>query len=142
MIGNVTAVFPQGSGDLRLFPDGGSLPTTSNLNYNVNANVVHTYKTSGGASFTTQFGTQYETRDLKINRVLAANLVGGIQTVTNREGTVTTTTYDDLKRLSTITANGITATRTYDAAGDVLYTTRTGTNGTTSAAPMRGCTPL
>jgi hypothetical protein len=41
VIGNVTAVFPQGSGDLRLFPHGGTLPTTSNLNYNLNTTVAN-----------------------------------------------------------------------------------------------------
>lgn len=41
VIGNVTAVFPQGSGDLRLFPHGGSTPTTSNLNYNLNVTVAN-----------------------------------------------------------------------------------------------------
>jgi hypothetical protein len=41
VIGNVTAVFPQGSGDLRLFPHGKPLPTTSNLNYNVNVTIAN-----------------------------------------------------------------------------------------------------
>src|SRR5438477_7181438 len=52
----------------------------------------------------------------------------GLQTVTNREGTVTTSTYDDEKRLSTITRNGITTARNYDAAANVLSTTRNGTD--------------
>jgi TonB-dependent starch-binding outer membrane protein SusC len=51
---------------------------TDNLNLNVNANVVHTLKTSGGTSATTQFGVQYETRKLGTNRQLGANLVGGL----------------------------------------------------------------
>jgi hypothetical protein len=41
VIGNVTAVFPQGAGDLRLFPHGASLPTTSNLNYNLNVTIAN-----------------------------------------------------------------------------------------------------
>ena len=41
VIGNVTAVFPQGAGDLRLFPHGAALPTTSNLNYVVNVTVAN-----------------------------------------------------------------------------------------------------
>lgn len=41
VIGNVTAVFPQGDGDLRLFPHGASLPTTSNLNFNANVTIAN-----------------------------------------------------------------------------------------------------
>jgi hypothetical protein len=41
VIGNVTAVFPQGAGDLRLFPHGSGLPTTSNLNYNLNVTIAN-----------------------------------------------------------------------------------------------------
>jgi outer membrane receptor protein involved in Fe transport len=59
---------------------------SNNLNFNVNANVVHIFNTNS-MSFTTQFGTQYESRELKINRILAANLVGGLQNVTS--GTTT-----------------------------------------------------
>src|SRR5206468_2447222 len=62
----------------------------------------------------------------------------GLQTVTNREGTVTAYTYDDQKRLSTVTKNGITTTRNYDAAGNVLSTTRTGTNGNTITLSSAG----
>ena len=51
---------------------------TDNLNLNVNANVVHTYKTGGGTSATTQAGFQYEAYDLTTNRALGANLVGGL----------------------------------------------------------------
>jgi TonB-linked SusC/RagA family outer membrane protein len=73
--------------DLLFEPLDGYLGTSvasagANLNYNLNANVVHTFKTGGGTSFTTQLGTQYETRELKVNRILAANLVGGLQVVT------------------------------------------------------------
>ena len=73
--------------DLLFEPLDGLLGTSvasnsGNLNYNINVNAVHTYK-STGMSFTTQFGTQYETRELKINRTLAANLVGGLQNVTS-----------------------------------------------------------
>ena len=40
-------------------------PIASNLSYNINANVVYTFKTGGGTSATTQFGLQYETRELQ-----------------------------------------------------------------------------
>ncbi|MBI4500386.1 MAG: SusC/RagA family TonB-linked outer membrane protein [Gemmatimonadetes bacterium] len=52
-----------------------------NLNYNLNANGVYTLKTSG-FSATTQVGTQYETRELFIDRVRSSNLVGGLQITT------------------------------------------------------------
>ena len=41
VIGNVTVVFPEGAGDLRLFPHGQGIPTTSNLNYNVNVTIAN-----------------------------------------------------------------------------------------------------
>ena len=41
VIGNVTAVFPQGAGDLRLFPHGAALPATSNLNYLLNVTLAN-----------------------------------------------------------------------------------------------------
>lgn len=50
---------------------------TNNLNLNLNTNLVHTYKTAGGTSATTQVGVQYETYDLTTDRMLGGNLVGG-----------------------------------------------------------------
>ena len=41
VIGNATVVFPEGAGDLRLFPHGVSLPSTSNLNYNLNVTIAN-----------------------------------------------------------------------------------------------------
>ncbi len=55
---------------------------SNNLNLNVNANAVYKYTLANATSFTTQFGLQYETRELEIDRVVAANLVGGIQSIT------------------------------------------------------------
>jgi TonB-linked SusC/RagA family outer membrane protein len=52
-----------------------------NLNVNINLNGVYTYKRSN-LQATTQVGTQYETRELKIERILGANLIGGLQVVT------------------------------------------------------------
>ncbi len=50
-----------------------------NLNMNINANAVHTFKPSSAAfAATTQFGVQYETRDLNISRQFAQNLLGGV----------------------------------------------------------------
>jgi len=73
--------------DLQFEPLDGLLGTSivsegRNLNYNLNANVVHTFKTNGGTSATTQFGVQYETRELFVDRVRASNLVGGLQVTT------------------------------------------------------------
>ncbi len=48
----------------------------------------------------------------------------------DRDGTVTTYTYDALKRLLTTTRNGITTINNYDAAGNVLSTMRKGTDST------------
>ncbi len=53
----------------------------------------------------------------------------GDTVTTNREGTVTTKTYDVLNRLLTTTASGIIHSNTYDAAGNVLKVERLGTNG-------------
>lgn len=51
---------------------------TNNLNLNLNTNLVHVYRSSGGTSATTQAGFQYETYDLTTDRMLGANLVGGL----------------------------------------------------------------
>lgn len=55
--------------------------SSRNLNYNISSNGVYTLKT-GGISATTQFGVQYENRELFVDRIRAANLVGGLQVVT------------------------------------------------------------
>jgi RHS repeat-associated protein len=47
----------------------------------------------------------------------------------DRDGTVTTYSYDDLKRLVTTTRNGITVSNAYDAYGNILSAVRYGTNG-------------
>jgi RHS repeat-associated protein len=52
---------------------------------------------------------------------------GGINT--NREGTVTTSQYDDLQRLVATTTDGITRSNILDVAGRVTATLRIGTNG-------------
>ena len=49
---------------------------------------------------------------------------------TDRDGTVISYGYDGLKRLTTTTVNSITISNTLDAAGNVLSTTRYGTDGT------------
>ncbi len=49
-----------------------------NLNYNLSSNGVYTLKLAP-ATITTQFGVQYEARELYIDRIRAANLVGGLQ---------------------------------------------------------------
>jgi hypothetical protein len=73
--------------DLQFEPLDGDLGTSvvsdgRNLNYNINGNVVYTFKTNGGTSATTQFGVQYETRELFVDRTRASNLVGGLQITT------------------------------------------------------------
>ncbi|MSR07064.1 MAG: SusC/RagA family TonB-linked outer membrane protein [Gemmatimonadetes bacterium] len=55
-------------------------------NFNVNGNVIYTFKTMGGTSATTQAGVQYESSDLDRLNTLANNLVGGQLNVQN--GTV------------------------------------------------------
>lgn len=52
----------------------------------------------------------------------------GVQTFTNREGTVTAYGVDVLKRRTTTTSDGITHSNVFDAAGDVLATVRYGTD--------------
>ncbi len=48
---------------------------------------------------------------------------------TNREGTITTKTYDVMNRLLTSTTSGIMHSNVYDAAGKVLQVIRIGTDG-------------
>ncbi len=56
-----------------------ALAFSQNLNMNIGSNLVHTFKpTSGAFSATTQFGIQYETRDLNTSRQVASNLLGGV----------------------------------------------------------------
>ncbi|MBI4501936.1 MAG: SusC/RagA family TonB-linked outer membrane protein [Gemmatimonadetes bacterium] len=45
--------------------------------FNVNGNIVYTFKTSSGMSATTQAGIQYETNDLDRDNTLTENLIGG-----------------------------------------------------------------
>ena len=52
----------------------------------------------------------------------------GLAAVTNRDGTVTSYSYDDLKRRMTETANGISLISNYDMRGMVLSTVRQGTD--------------
>ncbi len=59
----------------------------------------------------------------------SARFCCGDTVTTNREGTVTTKIYDVLNRLLTTTANGVTHSNTYDAAGSVVKVERIGTNG-------------
>ncbi len=64
------------------------LPGTSvrsnaqNLNYNLNLSAVHTWRSAGGgAQATTSLGHQYEQRGLDNTRVVAQNLIGGLDNV-------------------------------------------------------------
>ncbi len=59
----------------------------------------------------------------------SARFCCGDTVTTNREGTVTTKTYDVLNRLLTTKVNGATHSNTYDAAGSVVRVERIGTNG-------------
>jgi len=52
----------------------------------------------------------------------------GIDSQTDREGIMTSYTYDELNRLSSVTRAGITTIYTYDANGRTLTTTRQGTD--------------
>jgi len=52
----------------------------------------------------------------------------GLESQTDRQGITTSYTYDDLRRVSTITRAGITTIYTYDASGRTLTTTRQGTD--------------
>ena len=49
-----------------------------NLSYNLSTNGVYTIRLAP-ATITTQFGLQYESRELFIDRIRASNLVGGLQ---------------------------------------------------------------
>lgn len=53
----------------------------------------------------------------------------GSQTTTNREGTVTTRTFDALKRVISTTTGGITLTNQWDAAGRRVGVVRKGSDG-------------
>ena len=50
-----------------------------NLQYNANLNAVHVFTPNPWLSFTSQFGTQYEVRDLDQTRTAGENLLGGLQ---------------------------------------------------------------
>jgi len=52
------------------------------LNMNLNLSAVHTYRSAGGGlQATTSFGHQYEQRGLSNSRVVAQNLIGGLDNV-------------------------------------------------------------
>ncbi|MBI4421187.1 MAG: TonB-dependent receptor plug domain-containing protein [Gemmatimonadetes bacterium] len=76
--------------ELQYEPGDGLLGTAilsfgQNQNFNVNANAVYTYRTVGGTSVTAQLGSQFETRNLNVERVASQNLVGGVRSL--RSGT-------------------------------------------------------
>jgi TonB-linked SusC/RagA family outer membrane protein len=53
-----------------------------NLNMNLNLSAVHTYRSSGGGlQATTSIGHQYEQRGLSNSRVVAQNLIGGLDNI-------------------------------------------------------------
>ncbi len=62
---------------LRGIPGSSAIGYGQSQQFNVNGNLVHTFKTAGGTSFTTQAGVQYETADLDRDNTLSNNLVGG-----------------------------------------------------------------
>ena len=53
----------------------------SSLNYNLNANAVHTFLPSGNWTATTSVGVQYEVRDIDQLQSLAQDLVGGLANI-------------------------------------------------------------
>src|SRR5262249_12630533 len=53
----------------------------------------------------------------------------GIDSFTDRDGTVTSYMYDDLKRQTNATVNGITTYTSYDAANRKSFVARIGSNG-------------
>ena len=53
------------------------LSNSDNLNTTLNASAVHTYDMSGGTTFTTSAGVQYETTDLDISRIESRGLTAG-----------------------------------------------------------------
>jgi TonB-linked SusC/RagA family outer membrane protein len=92
-VGNFGADYFTQKNDL-LFPpelqfegDDGQLGTSlvsnsDNLNINTGASAIHTFRPASGAlSATTSFGSTYATRDLNIARIVARNLVGGLEIV-------------------------------------------------------------
>jgi TonB-linked SusC/RagA family outer membrane protein len=63
-------------------PGTSLLSNSDNLNINTGVSGVHTFSPSGGAlTATTSFGTTYATRDLNTSRIVARNLVGGLEIV-------------------------------------------------------------
>ncbi len=59
---------------------------TTNLQRNINANLVHGWAPTSTLKFTSQVGTQFEQRELNQTRTSAQNLLGGLEVVTS--GTV------------------------------------------------------
>ncbi len=62
---------------LRGIPGSSAIGFGQSQNFNVNGNLVYTYRTPGGTSATTQLGVQYESADLDRSNSLSNNLVGG-----------------------------------------------------------------
>ncbi|HJU91001.1 MAG TPA: SusC/RagA family TonB-linked outer membrane protein [Gemmatimonadaceae bacterium] len=63
-------------------PGTALLSKSDNLNYNVGANLVHTYSpASAFFSATTSIGGNYADRDLDIARTVARNIVGGLENI-------------------------------------------------------------
>jgi TonB-linked SusC/RagA family outer membrane protein len=55
--------------------------SSNNLNYNLGINLVHNWTPAGDYSATSSAGFQYESRDLRVVRDVARNLVGGQGTI-------------------------------------------------------------
>ena len=62
----------------------------------------------------------------------------GIQTETNKEGTVSSHAFDDLGRRYATTKSGITTSREFDAAGNVLRKLREGSDDTVIIQEING----
>ena len=63
-------------------PGTSLLSNSDNLNINTGVSGIHTFSASEGAlTATTSFGTTYSTRDLNTSRIVARNLVGGLEIV-------------------------------------------------------------
>lgn len=75
-----------------------------NLNMNLNINAVHTYRTAGGGLLaTTSLGHQYEQRGLSNARVVAQNLIGGLDNI-GRSTAVSVN--EDIARTNDVGVNG------------------------------------
>ncbi len=63
------------------FPGTSLLTNTDNLNINVNANIIHTYTSRGGMTFTSSAGLTYETRNLESSSIQAQAQVAGQENI-------------------------------------------------------------